>query len=61
MLLVQIDLGYACAGVVVKGGKVVVAAPIFRWMVGKNAAFCQQWVKKKGGSWLSVEMQQPLR
>ena len=33
--LIQIDTDYACAGVIVKNGRVVEAAPIFYWMVGK--------------------------
>lgn len=39
----QIDTGYACAAIVVEGSVVVEAAPIFRWMVGKQLAEVEQW------------------
>lgn len=44
--LYSVDTGYACAGVVVDAGGVVVeAAPIFGWMLGKPWAKVCQWMK----------------
>lgn len=43
----QVDVGYACAGVVVDGERVVEAAPIFKWMVGKSWKYVQNWIKNK--------------
>lgn len=34
--LYQIDSGYACAGVFVKDGIIVYAAPIFRKLIGQR-------------------------
>jgi hypothetical protein len=42
----QVDTGYACAGIEVGPGWVVVsAAPIFRWMVGKRLQDIARWKK----------------
>lgn len=49
MRLLQVDVGYACFGVVVEGGKVVDAAPIGRWMIGKDEGVVRAWVAQKGG------------
>lgn len=58
-MLLQIDLPYACGGIVVEGKlekdedlgfmKVTEAAPIFKWMIGKDLTYVTQWVKSKGG------------
>lgn len=48
-LLLQIDLPYACAGIVVKDGFVIEAAPIFKWMIGKSFEYISFWVHTKGG------------
>lgn len=46
MSLYQVDTGYACAGVVVgTEGAVIDAAPIFRWMIGKQWASVKRWKK----------------
>lgn len=45
-MLIQIDTGYACAGIIVENGIVVITAPIFKWMKGK------EWVKVK--SWRKI-------
>jgi len=45
-MLLQVDTGYACAGVVVNGDDIVVdAAPIFRWMKGKAWSSVKHWRK----------------
>jgi hypothetical protein len=49
--LYQVDVGYACYGVIVSDDRVTVAAPIARWMVGKRwANYCAAWVLLKGGT-----------
>lgn len=45
--LIQIDTGYACAGIIVKNGIVQHAAPIFKWMVGKEWWKVKQWRRIK--------------
>lgn len=43
-LLIQIDTGYACAGVIInEQGIVIDAAPIFSWMKGKSIHEVKQW------------------
>ena len=48
--LYQIDLSYACFGVEVKDDKVVFAAPIAKWMIGKSWTVVKIWIDKKRGS-----------
>jgi hypothetical protein len=47
--LYQITLSYACFGIEVEEGMVVFAAPIAKWMVGKDLSYVEKWVKKKNG------------
>lgn len=43
-MLLQIDTGYACAGVEVDSNEIVrAAAPIFSWMVGKSFNEIRRW------------------
>lgn len=51
--LIQIDTGYACAGIIVRDGRVVEAAPIFRWMLGKKWFDVVNWRNIK--YWQKVE------
>jgi hypothetical protein len=46
----RIDVHYACAGVQVKYGVVVKAAPIHNWMRGKPLPDIERWVAHKGGT-----------
>jgi hypothetical protein len=55
--LYQVDVGYFCAGVVVRMGVVVEAAPILRWAVGKSLADLETWVRKKRGNLCSIDLQ----
>ena len=48
-MLLQIDLPYACAGIVVENDMITEAAPIFKWMVGKDLNYVCGWVQSKGG------------
>lgn len=43
-MLLQIDTGYACAGVEVNSSGIVDnAAPIFAWMIGKSFNEIRKW------------------
>ena len=46
-VLIQIDTGYACAGIIVQNGIVRTTAPIFRWMIGKNWNKVKTWRRIK--------------
>jgi hypothetical protein len=43
-----VSLPYATYGIAVRGGKVVDAAPIARWMVGKDERYVAAWLRRKG-------------
>jgi hypothetical protein len=49
-ILYQIWLSYAVFGIVVQNDLVVEAAPIGKWMIGKNIEYVKKWVEKKHGS-----------
>jgi hypothetical protein len=49
MTTYQIDTGYACFGIVLRGGECIEAAPIAKWMIGKSFTEIATWVKKKNG------------
>jgi len=56
MRLWQIDVGYACAGVVTdEKGIIRVAAPIFKWAKGKTISEIERWVQKKCGTLRRVD------
>ena len=49
--LFSIDLPYGNFGIVTDDNRrVVEAAPMGKWMVGKYIAYITNWVKKKGGT-----------
>ena len=44
--LISIDTGYAYAGIIINDeGRCVEAAPIFKWMKGKDIKRIKQWKK----------------
>jgi Rad3-related DNA helicase len=45
----QVTTGYYCCGVDVQGGKVIAAAPIMKWSIGKEWGKVAEWVAKKNG------------
>ena len=47
MTLWQIDPGYFCAGLVVRDGRVVLAAPILGWAVGKPWVEVRAWAERQ--------------
>lgn len=48
--LYRIVMSHLVAGVVVRRGRVVAAAPILGWVVGKPQTDLQPWVWAKGGT-----------
>ena len=47
--LYQVTLSYACFGIVATETRVMEAAPIGRWMVGKSFVYVCEWIAKKHG------------
>lgn len=51
----QIDIGYACFGVVIIGDIVLEAPPIAQWMMYKRFRYILDWVEfKRGGTMILV-------
>lgn len=48
---VRVELPYAVFGIEVMEGRVIDAAPIGSWMIGKETSFIREWIRKKGGTW----------
>ena len=46
--LIRIDIDYACFGLVIKDNKVVEAAPIARWCIGKDKDYIIKYWKDRG-------------
>lgn len=57
----RVVLPYACYSVDSCNGRIVDAAPIARWMIGKKTYVVRDWVRSKGGTfkrlgiWLSKQ------
>ena len=52
--LYQVTSPYFCAGLVTKGGQIVMAAPILRWAIGRTIGYMQNYCQRKG--WQIVEV-----
>ena len=50
MILYQVDLGYAVAGIEVEDDVIVDAAPILKWAIGARLPWFRKWVEQKGGT-----------
>jgi hypothetical protein len=46
--LIWVSLPYATYGIEVEDGIVVTAAPIAKWMVGKDERMVASWLRRKG-------------
>lgn len=44
---IWVSLSYATYGIAIAGGRVVDAAPIARWMVGKPEDQCAAWLRAR--------------
>jgi len=54
-MLYQATTKYFCAGLETdEAGNVVLAAPIIRWMLGKNIQFVEKWLAGKDGTLTKV-------
>ena len=51
----QIDLPYACGGLLCENDIVIKAPPIFKWMIGKNIKYIESWVKSKNGQLIKAK------
>lgn len=54
MTLWQIDSGYFCAGLEAQGQRIVLAAPIIKWMIGKSIPDMRSYCA--GRKWKMVEV-----
>lgn len=45
--LFWVDTGYACGGVICQNGRVIEAAPIYRWMVGRSMAEIEKGLRRR--------------
>ena len=46
----RVVLSYAVAGITVRDGRIVDAAPILAWTIGKSFKWFQFWVRQKSGT-----------
>lgn len=51
--LFQVQTSYFTAGIVVKNKKIIKAAPILKWAIGKTLSQFEVWAKTKKGYKLS--------
>jgi hypothetical protein len=51
MVLVMVDVGYACYGIECEKQVVVTAPPIAKWMIGKKTDFIKIWITRKNGTY----------
>lgn len=51
--LIQVTAPHFCAGIVIKDGQCVVAAPILKWAIGKDSDYLSRYFRRKG--WRAVE------
>jgi hypothetical protein len=47
-MIIQIDCKYGCFGLIAKEGKIVEAAPIAKWTLGKSAKYVLYYFRRKG-------------
>lgn len=50
----QVQLPYATFGIIVERNKVIEAAPIGRWMIGRSFMSIGNWVGQKGGKLIPI-------
>lgn len=48
MVMIHIDAPHFCAGAIVRDGRILVAAPILGWTVGRSAVEVRAWARRKG-------------
>lgn len=55
MTTIRVELPHAVFSLSVHEGRVVGAAPIAGWMIGKRWQWVLGWIERKGGSWMELE------
>ena len=53
--LIWVSLPHATYGLLVAGGVVVDAAPIARWMVGRDERMVAEWLRKRGARLIAID------
>jgi hypothetical protein len=53
--LYQVDAPHMCAGLIVADGKVIEAAPIVSWAVGKHINYFLDWCKRKNYKCIQIK------
>ena len=56
---VWVSLPYATFGIEVRDGRVVDAAPIARWAIGKSEQYVANYYRRKGARFVKLEEEQP--
>lgn len=46
--LIQVTAPHFCAGIVIKDGRCVDAAPILKWAIGKDWGYLTSYFRRKG-------------
>lgn len=55
MRWIWVSLPYATYGIAVHDGRVVDAAPIAAWMIGKDERYCAAWLRRKGATLIPLD------
>lgn len=55
MRWIWVSLPYATYGLATQAGRVVDAAPIARWMIGRTEQECANWLRKKGARFVPLD------
>lgn len=50
-----VSLPYATYGIAVRDGKVVWAAPVAHWMIGKDEQYVADWLRRKGATCIPLD------
>jgi hypothetical protein len=53
--LFQINIGYACFGIISENDKIIQTAPIGRWMIGKSLQEIKPYLKSKKAKVIEIK------
>lgn len=54
-MLIQITMPHFCAGLIVKDGRIINAAPILKWTIGKTVTRVKLYYNKKNAKWKTIK------
>lgn len=54
-LLIQVTTSVYCAGIIVKDGYIIKAAPILHWTIGKKVIVVKRRLLKQGVKWVILK------